>query len=91
MFKVNNELSLEQVSENFHITENHYNFRHTSKAKNKIDSVKLKNMANICIIFRTQVWNSIPQEMKEFFAVFNSSVHVGLAESLCNLQVLSSM
>ena len=39
MFNVNNGLSLQQVSENFHFTENHYNFRHTSKTKNKIDSV----------------------------------------------------
>ena len=28
MFKVNNGLSVQLVSENFHFVENHYNFRH---------------------------------------------------------------
>ena len=30
MFKVNNELSVQLVSENFYFADNHYNFRHKS-------------------------------------------------------------
>ena len=39
MLKVNNELSLQLVGENFFIEENDYNFRHESKTKFKVDHV----------------------------------------------------
>ena len=37
MFKVNNGLSVQLVSANFHFAENHYNFRHQSGTKFKVD------------------------------------------------------
>ena len=40
MFKVNNGLSVQLVSENFHFAENHYNFRHQSGTKFKVDHVE---------------------------------------------------
>ena len=40
MFKVNNGLSVELVNENSHFAENHYNFRHPSGTKFKVDHVK---------------------------------------------------
>ena len=39
MFKVNNGLSVKLVDENFHFAENHYNFRHQSGTKFKVDHV----------------------------------------------------
>ena len=46
MFKVNNGLSVQLVSEHFHFAENHYNFRHPSGTKFKVDHIILKHMAN---------------------------------------------
>ena len=40
MFNVNNGLSVQLFSENFHFAENHYNFRHQSGTKLKVDHVK---------------------------------------------------
>ena len=40
MFKVNNGLLVKLVSENFHFAENHYNFRHKSGTKFKVDHAK---------------------------------------------------
>ena len=40
MFKVNNGLSVQLVSENFHFVENHYNFRHQSEKKFKVNHVE---------------------------------------------------
>ena len=40
MFKVNNGLSVQLVSENFHFAENHHNFRHQTRTKFKADQVK---------------------------------------------------
>ena len=40
MFKVNNGLSVQLFSEKFHFAENHYNFRHQSGTKFKVDHVK---------------------------------------------------
>ena len=37
MFKVNNGLSVQLANENFHFAENHYNFRHQSGTKFKVD------------------------------------------------------
>ena len=39
MFKANNGLSVQLVSENFHFAEHHYNFRRQSETKFKIDHV----------------------------------------------------
>ena len=40
MFKVNNELSVQLVSEKFHFAENHYKIRHQSGTKFKVDHVE---------------------------------------------------
>ena len=40
MFKVNNGLSVQLFSENFHFAENHHNFRHQTRTKFKADHVK---------------------------------------------------
>ena len=40
MFNVNNGLSVQLFSENFHFAENHYSFRHQSGTKLKVDHVK---------------------------------------------------
>ena len=40
MFKVNNGLSVQLVSDNFHFVENHYNFRHQSGKKFKVDHIE---------------------------------------------------
>ena len=42
MFKVNNKQSVQK----FHFAENHYNFRHQSGTKFKVDHVKLNHTAN---------------------------------------------
>ena len=42
MFKVNKGLSVQLVSEDFHFAENHYNFRHQSETKFKVDDVETK-------------------------------------------------
>lgn len=46
MFKVNNVLSLQLVSESFHFAEIHYNFRHNSKTSLRLIILILKNMAS---------------------------------------------
>ena len=46
IFKVNNELSVQFVSENFHFVENHYNFRHKSGKKFKVDYVETEIYVN---------------------------------------------
>ena len=45
MFKVNDGLSVQLVSENFHFVENHYNFRHQSGKKIKVDHVEIETYA----------------------------------------------
>lgn len=40
MFKVNNELSVQIIGENFHFTENYYSLSHRSKTKLLVDHVK---------------------------------------------------
>ena len=42
MIKVNNGLSVQLVSDNFHFVENHYNFRHQSGKKFKVDHIEIE-------------------------------------------------
>ena len=102
MFKVNNGLSLQLVSENFQFAENHYNFRHQSKKKFKVDHVETETYGKQSISYLgPEIWNSVPQEIKTVttLAAFKTkikhwklicSVHVGFAESIYNMWVLSS-
>ena len=65
MFKVNNKLSVQLVSENFHFADNHYNFRHHSGTKFKVDHVETKTYGKQTISYLGhKIWNSIPQEIK---------------------------
>ena len=61
MFKVNNGLSVQLVSENFHFAENHYNFRHQPGAKFKVDHVNTETYGKQSVsYFGPKIWNSIP-------------------------------
>ena len=53
MFKVNNGLSVQVISESFHFVENHYNLRHQSRTKFKVDHDKNKTWQAISIISGT--------------------------------------
>ena len=53
MFKLNNEMSVQLVSENVHFAENHYNFRHQSRTKFKVHHVKNETWQAILIISQT--------------------------------------
>ena len=65
IFKVNNKLSVQLVSENFHFADNHYNFRHQSGTKFKVDHVETKTYGKQSISYLgPKIWNSIPQEIK---------------------------
>ena len=46
MFKVNNGLSIELFSENFHFAEDHYNSRHKQEKELRLIMFILKNMAS---------------------------------------------
>ena len=65
MFKVNNGLSVQLVRENFHFVENHYNFRHQSGKKFKVNHVEAETYGKQSY-FGPKIWNSIPQEIKNF-------------------------
>ena len=65
IFKVNNGLSVYLVSENFYFAENHYNMRHESGTKFKLDHVKTETYDKQSVsYFGLKIWNSIPQEIK---------------------------
>ena len=67
IFKVNNELSVQLVNENFHFPGNHYNFRHQSGTKFKVDHVKTEIYGKKSVSYLgPKIWNSIPQEIKNF-------------------------
>ena len=53
MFKVNNGLSVQVISESFHFVENHYNLRHQSRTKFKVDHDKNKTWQAVSIISGT--------------------------------------
>ena len=65
MFKANNGLLVQLVSQNFHFAENHYNFRHQSGTKFKIDHVYTETCSKQPVSYHgPKMWNSIPQEIK---------------------------
>ena len=66
MFKVNNGLSVQLVSENFHFAENHYNFRHQSGTKFKFDHIEAKAYGKQSMSYLgPKIWISIRQEIKK--------------------------
>ena len=65
MFKVSNGLPLQLVSENFHFAENHYNFRHQSGTKFKVDHVETVTYGKKYMPYlEPKILNSILQELK---------------------------
>ena len=64
MFKVNNGLLVQVVCEN--LAENHYNFRHQSGTKFKVDHVNTQTYGKQSVsYFGPKTWNSIPKEKKK--------------------------
>ena len=62
MFKLNNGLLVQLVSEKFHFAENHYQ----TGAKFKVDHVKTKTYGKQSISYLgPKIWNSIPQEIPQ--------------------------
>ena len=65
MFKANNGLLVQLVSQSFHFAENHYNFRHQSGPKFKVDHVYTEICSKQPVSHHgPKMWNSIPQEIK---------------------------
>ena len=65
MFKVNNGLSVQLVSAKFNFVENHYNFRHQSGRKFKVDHFKTETYGKQSVSYLgPKIWNYIPQEIK---------------------------
>ena len=67
MLKVNNGLSVQLVSENFHFAKSHYNFRHQPGTKFQVDHVKTETYAKQLVYLGPKIWNYIPQEIKAAF------------------------
>ena len=99
MFKVNNGLLVQVVSENF--SEKHYNFRHQSGTKFTVDHVNTQTYGKQSVsYFGPKTWNSIPKEKKTLQVWHHSklrsktgnlSVYAGSPESIYNVQVLCSL
>ena len=69
MFRVNNGLSVQLVSENFHFTEN-YNFKHQSGTEFNVDDAETETYCKQAIShLGPKIWNSIPQEIKNVATV----------------------
>ena len=77
MFKVNNGLSVQLVSENFHFLENHYNLRNQSGIKFKVDHVKTDRYGKQSVSYLgPKIWYSILQKIKNFttLAAFTTKI-----------------
>ena len=64
MFKVSNGLSVQLVSENFDFAENHYNFRHQSETKFKVDHVETETYGKQSISYLGPKIRRIPYRKK---------------------------
>ena len=88
MFKVNNGLSVQLVSENFHFVENHYNFRHQSGKKFKVDHVETETYGKQSIsYFGPKIWNSIPQEIKNVTTLAAFKTKIKYWKPICSCRV----
>ena len=86
MFKMNNGMSIQLVSENFYFSKSHYNFRHQSETKFEVDHVNTEKYSKQSAShFGHKTWNSIPQKIKKRY-------NFGILESIysVSVQALSS-
>ena len=88
MFKVNNGLSVQLVSENFHFAENHYNFRHQSGTKFKVDHVETETYGKQSIPYcGPEIWISIPQEMKNVTTLAACKTKIKHCKLICSCRI----
>ena len=88
MFKVNNGLSVQLVSENFHFAENHYNFRHQLGTKFKVDHVKTETYAKQSVLYLGhKIWNSIPQETKNVTTLATFKTKIKRWKPICSCRI----
>ena len=88
MFKVNNGLSVQLVSENFHFAENHYNLRHQSGTKLKVDHVKTKTYGKQSISYLgPKIWNSRPQEKKKVTTLAAFKFKIKCWKPICSCRI----
>ena len=82
MFKVNNGLLVQVVSENF--SEKHYNFRHQSGTKFTVDHVNTQTYGKQCVsYFGPKTWNSIPKEKKNITSLAPFKIKIKNWKPLC--------
>ena len=88
MFKVNNGLSVQLVRENFHFVENHYNFRHQSRKKFKVNHVETETYGKQSIsYFGPKIWNSIPQEIKNVTNLATFKTKIKHWKPICSCRI----
>ena len=88
MFKVNNGLSVQLISENFHFLENHYNFRHQLGKTFKVDHVETETYGKQSIsYFGLKIWNSIPQEIKNVATLAGSKTKRKRWKPFCSCRI----
>ena len=86
MFKVNNGLSVQLV-----IRYNHYNFRHESDKKFKVDHVETETYGKQSIsYFRPKIWNSIPQEIKNVKTLAAFKTKIKHWKPICSCRICRS-
>ena len=91
MFKVNNGLSVQLVSENFHFTENHYNFRHQSGTKFKVIYLETETYGKQSTSYLgPKIWNSMPQEIKNVATLAAFKTKIKLWEPICSCRICRS-
>ena len=88
MFKVIKGLSVQLVSKDFHFTENHYNFRHQSGTKFKIDHVETKTYGKQSIpYFGPKIWNSITQDIKNVTTLASFKTKIKYWKPICSCRI----
>ena len=84
MLKVNNGLSVQLVSENLHFEENHYNFRHQSEPKFKIDHVNTETYGKQSVSYQgPKILNSILQEIETVTTLTAFKTKIKRWKSIC--------
>ena len=88
MFKVNNGLSVQLVSENFHFAENHYNFRHQSGTKFRADHAKTERYGKQSVSYLgPKIWNCIPQKIKNVTTLAAFKIKIKRWKPICSCRI----
>ena len=88
MFKVNNGLSVQAISENFHFAKNHYNFRYQSQTTFKVDHVYTEKYGKQSVSFLgPKFWSSIPKEIKSFTTLAAFKTNIKLWKPICSCRI----